>query len=204
MLFDEHEPLTLTEYLGCLHAFIGQFQQALSTAGHFAGMLEGQSRRRAFGWAASLDQARYNASLMVERWRFFNDLAQQRLSVAPQEASLYEHIPSIDHTLEICNDLADMVCRVNRFVDELDTFTPDDTGVIREMVAAIGQEIEADRRYITAVAIRLEAHHIDRPAPSALSDGLLAIGSMEEEGGSNYAEAFVEARERFMQYLQEG
>ena len=119
MLFDEHSPLTLTQYLGCLHAFVLQFQDTLSTVRKFATQMSGQSRSVAFGWASSLDQARYNVSLIVDRWHYFNESAQDRLQMTPEESDLYGAIPSIHHALEICGELEDMLERISQFIDAL-------------------------------------------------------------------------------------
>ncbi len=202
MLFDEHEPLSLTEYLGCLSAFVGQFDQALYTMSHFAVALKGQSRATAFGWAASLDQARYNAALIVDRWGLFNETADQRLGVSPEEAALYETLPSVEQALERRRELEDLTTRVNRFIDDIEVFTPDDVRIIREMAEAVGHEIESERNFISAITARFEASgHSPSEKPDPTS-GLLMIGGLEDS--PDYAEIFTTARERFSLYLREG
>lgn len=202
MLFDEHEPLSLTEYLGCLSAFVGQFDQALYTMSHFAVALKGHSRATAFGWAASLDQARYNASLIVDRWGLFNETADQRLGVSPEEASLYETLPSVEQALERRRELEDLIARVNRFIDDIETFAPDDVRLIREMAEAVGHEIESERSFISAITARFEASNPDPTVMPDAASGLLMIGELEDT--PHFAEIFTTARERFGLYLREG
>lgn len=202
MLFDEHEPLSMTEYLGCLSAFVGQFDQALYTMSHFAVAMEGQSRAHTFGWAASLDQARYNASLIVDRWGFFNETADQRLGVSPEEAALYESLPSVAQALERRRELEDLTARVNKFIDEIETFTPDEVRLIREMAVAVGQEIDSERTFILAVTARFEASDHTGPELTEPDSGLLMIGKLEDT--PNFSEIFATTREQFSLYLREG
>jgi hypothetical protein len=202
MLFDEYTSLTLTQYLGCLHAFVRQFQDELSTIRKFATQMSGQSRSIAFGWAASLDQARYNGPLVVDRWRHFNMSAQDRLEMTPDESELYGTIPSIHHALETCNDLDDMLERTNRFMDTLETFASDEVRIIHEMMDALAQEIVEDRTYISVIAERFEAQAGEIALTPDESTGLIMIGEGSEK--SEYGETFAQARETFMSHLKEG
>lgn len=202
MLFDEHASLSLTQYLGCLHAFVRQFQDELSTVRKFAGQMTGQSRTAAFGWAASLDRARYNVSLIVERWRHFNESAQNRLEMTPDESELYGAVPSIHQALELCGELDDMLERTNRFIDELETFSADEVRMIREMTDALSLEIEKDRRYIAEIADRFEAQAGDLSLSPDESTGLIMIGETDEK--QKYGETFARAGETFTAYLKAG
>ena len=202
MLFDEHSPLTLTQYLGCLHAFVLQFQDTLSTVRKFATQMSGQSRSVAFGRAASLDQARYNVSLIVDRWRYFNESAQDRLQMTPVEFELYGTIPSVHHAPEICSELENMLARTNRYIDALEPFSTDEVRIIHEMADAFTLEINEDKDYITEIAEQFEAQAGEVALSPDASTGLIMIG--ETEDSLQYGETFAQTREIFMSHLKEG
>ena len=128
MLLDVEQSLTRSQYLGCLHAFIGQFQTEIYMLRSLAIRLRGHTRQEVFGWAASLDETRYRASLMLDRWRYFNETAS----------------------------LMDMLSRTNMFIDSLEDFSPDDVRMIGEMVEALDREIQQDREHISRIALELE------------------------------------------------
>ena len=202
MLFDEHSPLTLTQYLGCLHAFVLQFQDTLSTVRKFATQMSGQSRSVAFGWASSLDQARYNVSLIVDRWHYFNESAQDRLQMTPEESDLYGAIPSIHHALEICGELEDMLERINQFIDALETFSTDEVRMIHEMADALTLETDDDRDYVKRIAEQFEAKSGEVALSPDASTGLIMIG--ETDDSPQYGETFAQTRKIFMSHLKEG
>lgn len=199
MPLEESEPLTLTEYLGCLHGFIGQFQNTIFMVRSLAGKLRGQTRSTTFGWASAFDQARYRAPLMAERWRHFNETARGRLTNTPEERERYAPVPSPDHTLDVCRELDDMLARMNRFIDTLETFTPDDVRIIGEMVEALDQELASDRQVAARIAALLEAQANDVTVTPDKDTGLLMIGGMND--GTDYPGQFAGARESFAHHL---
>ena len=201
MLFDVSEPLTRSQYLGCLHAFVGQFQSEIYILKSLAVKLRGHKRDEVFGWAASLDQSRYRIPLMVDRWRYFIETAQERLIDTPEETERYAPVPPIVRALEVCDELEDMLSRINRFIDTLDEFTPDDVRMIGEMVEALDQEVTQDRQDITRIAGLLEDAAETMVTPDA-DTGLLMIGGMND--GPNYPEQFGSARELFSKHLRSG
>jgi len=201
MLFDVSEPLTRSQYLGCLHAFVGQFQSEIYILKSLAVKLRGHKRDEVFGWAASLDQSRYRIPLMVDRWRYFIETAQERLIDTPKEMEHYAPVPPIVRALAVCAELEDMLSRINRFIDTLDEFTPDDVRMIGEMVEALDQELTQDRLDITRIASLLEDAGEITVTPDA-DTGLLMIGGMDD--GPNYPEQFGSARELFSKHLRSG
>lgn len=200
MLLDEHESLCMIEYLGCLHTFIIRFHGALATIGYHTLTLEGQTRRQAFGWAGSLDRARYDLTLVVEKWRFFNESAGSRLTASPAEVERFGALPSVERALEVCRELEDMAGRANRYIDALESFGEDDVRIVLEMMKAIEHEIQPDAAYIAPIAGCMARSEPEAKTP----EGLLSIGSMEDSDDDDPSELFFDARDRFLAYLGEG
>ncbi|MBT5874420.1 MAG: hypothetical protein HOH43_13460 [Candidatus Latescibacteria bacterium] len=201
MLLDVEQSLTRSQYLGCLHAFIGQFQTEIYMLRSLAIRLRGHTRQEVFGWAASLDETRYRASLMLDRWRYFNETASERVLESATETAQFSPDPTIDHESHVCAELMDMLSRTNMFIDSLEDFSPDDVRMIGEMVEALDREIQQDREHISRIALELEEAAGVTVTPDD-ETGLLMID--EPTAIANSAQQFAEAREQFAEHLRTG
>lgn len=201
MLLDVEQSLTRSQYLGCLHAFIGQFQTEIYMLRSLAIRLRGHTREEVFGWAASLDETRYRASLMLDRWRHFNEMAPERVLESAAETELFSSAPSIDHESHVCGELLDMLSRTNMFIDSLEAFSTDDVRMIGEMVEALDRELQQDREQIANIALKLEEAADVTVTPDEKT-GLLMID--EPSPNDSSAHQFAEAREQFAEHLRTG
>lgn len=201
MLFDPSQPLSIAQYLGCLHAFVGQFQSEIFMVKSLSLRLRGHSRAEVFGWAASLDETRYRIPLIVDRWQHFSQSARERMVVSDADLTKYAPLPDHNRADEVCRELADMVGRTNRFIDELDMFLDDDVRMIGEMVDALDRELDTDHVAISRIAEEMDTEEDVSVTPDD-STGLLMInGSLDNPGPG---QEFAAARDLFSAHLRTG
>ncbi|HWC97878.1 MAG TPA: hypothetical protein VG456_14035 [Candidatus Sulfopaludibacter sp.] len=60
--------ITEAEFFGCLAAFVDSLSGELNSAGMALRRLEGQGKGRAFAYEMTLDQHRYGALIVIDRW----------------------------------------------------------------------------------------------------------------------------------------
>ena len=201
MLLEVSQPISLSQYLGCLHAFVGQFQSEIFMLKSLAMRIRGRARREVFGWAATLDETRYRIPLMVERWRYFNETARERLAVEPGDSGKYAYVPDLKRVGHVCGELEDMLRRTNDFIDGLEVFEVDDVRMIGEMVAALDGEVEQDRKDVARIVEMIDEEPDVTVAPDKAT-GLMMIDDPQE--GTSFRDQFGEARSLFVDHLRSG
>lgn len=97
------EALSEPEYLGCLAAFVASFSGHIAQARNFVARLEGKQKGALFAWEIALDQARYGALIVLERWKELNGRFHQSIDGLPGS------LPSAESSAraeQACQDLA--------------------------------------------------------------------------------------------------
>ncbi|MCH7978038.1 MAG: hypothetical protein IH935_03550 [Acidobacteria bacterium] len=97
------EALSEPEYMGCLAAFVASFSGHIAQARNFLARLEGKQKGAFFAWEIALDQARYGALIVLERWKELNERFSQSIDGLPGSLPSGE---SSARAEQACQDLA--------------------------------------------------------------------------------------------------
>ena len=97
------EALSEPEYLGCLAAFVDSFSGHLTQTRSYLARLEGKKKGALFGWEMALDQARYGALIVLERWKELNERFSRSIDGLPGSLPSGE---SSARAEQACQDLA--------------------------------------------------------------------------------------------------
>ena len=202
----EHK-ISLTEYLGCMHAFVNVFIMELYTVRDFAKRLEKVDRASAFGWESTLDRARNRAPIVLDRWKHFNDRFRDKITVDQYEEEHFgAYVPLFEEYKHTCDRLYAILEKLNRYADEIVELKAEEVirleGYIEEMMAAINRE----QRASSSVASTLERRTPDDlKLQDPFQDELIQINSDPiQKETAKYFRFFVESRDIFHRDLNLG
>ena len=89
--------------MGCLAAFVASFSDHIAQARNFLARLEGKQKGVLFAWEIALDQARYGALIVLERWKELNERFSQSIDGLPGRLPSGESSARAERA---CQDLA--------------------------------------------------------------------------------------------------
>ena len=89
--------------MGCLAAFVASFSGHIAQARNFLARLEGKQKGALFAWEIALDQARYGALIVLERWKELNERFSRSIDGLPGSLPSGE---SSARAEQACQDLA--------------------------------------------------------------------------------------------------
>ncbi len=174
--------LSNTEYLGCLSAFWSAFGNALGSSENYLVRLAGRRKGSHFGWEMSLDQARYGALIVLERWKELNERFRESLQQS-------ESWPLAEGASRKCEAAAGRLESLYARLDELEDYSE---AAVREALEQF-REITAafhDERQAAAGAAEIFAEKETADPP-----GLLPVVG---DAPSTPAQKFREFREQFL------
>ena len=118
MRITRYPSITEPQFFGCLAAFVDTLFGELNSAAIALRRLEGQSKGRAFAYEMTLDQHRYGALIVVDRWSTLTNSFGPHLTLSRAPGVLTE---SKERT-----STAELILhRANQLIDAADIYSPD-------------------------------------------------------------------------------
>lgn len=197
------EPLSLTQYLGRLRAFLDVLHAEAVTLATYVRRLEGQDRERAFGWDMILERARHRALAVIERWQSFNLALDGR--VYPDDVELVSY--GEHHRLrrgfpETCGELTSLMERIGRYVDSIEKFDRQDVKLVTALVEEILTLVREQGAATRDVGMRLMRTALDDPERTTDEPGIEPYAGMTRNEAEAYLEQYTIARREFEEELR--
>ena len=108
--------ITDPQFFGCIAAFVDSLTGELNAASASLRRLEGQSKGSAFAYEMTLDQHRYGALIVIDRWSTV-------VRVFGPHLALSRHQAVVTETAERASAAENILNRANQLIDAADRYT---------------------------------------------------------------------------------
>lgn len=118
MRITRYPSINEVQFFGCTAAFVDSLSGELNAASLTLRRLEGQGKGRAFAYEMTLDQHRYGALIVLDRWSTV-------ISAFGPNLELSRHASILTEAASRVRGAEEILARANALLDAADSYSPD-------------------------------------------------------------------------------